>query len=283
MTAGEARRLRGEEHLSIAQIQQRLGVTKHLLTDWLRGVPAPEWTRRPNAKDDLRARALELRGEGWSVNDIALELGVARSTAWLWVKHLPLDPDSERAKAKREHSKVMTDAQWDRHRAARDALRDRVRAAAAAEVGVLTGRELFLLGAIAYWCEGAKAKPWRPNDCRILFVNSDPVLLALFLSFLDSQGVQRANLSYRVAIHESADATAAVEWWARRLGLPPEQFRRPTLKRHVPRTNRYNTGEEYHGCLTVYAPRSRELYWRIEGIVDGLEGALGIPKAPRGS
>ena len=72
-----------------------------MLQDWLRGIPPPEWTRRPNAKDDLRARAVELRGQGWSVNDIALELGVARSTAWQWVKHLPLDLDSDRARRKR--------------------------------------------------------------------------------------------------------------------------------------------------------------------------------------
>lgn len=86
MTEVEARRLRAEEGLSIAQIQKRLGVTKYRLSGWLRGVPAPEWTRRPNAKDELRARAVRLRREGWSVNDIAAELGVAKSTAWEWTK-----------------------------------------------------------------------------------------------------------------------------------------------------------------------------------------------------
>jgi transposase len=85
--AGEARRLR-REGLSGRQIQERLGVPKQRLQDWLRGVPPPEWTRRPTAKDDLHARAVKLREDGWSVNDIALELGVARSTAWQWVHRL---------------------------------------------------------------------------------------------------------------------------------------------------------------------------------------------------
>src|SRR6266513_6378401 len=67
--AAEARRLRMEEGLSGRQIQHRLGVPKQRLQDWLRGVPPPEWTRRPNAKDDLRAQAVALRQEGWSVND----------------------------------------------------------------------------------------------------------------------------------------------------------------------------------------------------------------------
>src|SRR5438874_861651 len=55
--AQEARRLRIEEGLSTAQIRRRLGVSKETLYDWLRGVPAPEWTQRPNAKDDLRDKA----------------------------------------------------------------------------------------------------------------------------------------------------------------------------------------------------------------------------------
>ena len=99
--AVEARRLRIEGQLSGRQIQERLGVSKWMLQEWLRGIPPPDWTKRPNAKDDLKARAIELREQGWSVNDIAVELGVARSTAWLWVKHLPLDPDSERARSRR--------------------------------------------------------------------------------------------------------------------------------------------------------------------------------------
>lgn len=56
----------------------------------LRGVPPPEWTKRPNAKDGCRARAIELRGPGRSVPDISAERGVARSTAYQWVRHYRL-------------------------------------------------------------------------------------------------------------------------------------------------------------------------------------------------
>lgn len=269
--AAEARRLRVEEQLSVRQIQQRLGVTKVRLVEWLRGIPPPEWTRRPNAKDDLRSRAFELRREGWSVNDIAAELGVANSTAFQWVRHLPLDRDSERARKKREHSKLMTDAQWAAFRDRRDARREAAHAAAAAAVGPLTERDLLILGAAIYWCEGAKAKPWRPVE-QVKFINSDPMLVELFLRFLESQGYDRASLTYRVSIHESADHERAVNWWVGRLALPRERFMRTTLKRHVPRTNRRNTGEDYHGCLGVDVPKGRELYWRIEGVMRGCQG-----------
>ena len=47
--------------------------------------------------------------------------------------------------------------------------------------------------------------------------------------------------------------------------LQPEQFRRPTLKRHNPKTIRKNTGDDYHGCLVIKVRRSASLYRQIDG------------------
>ena len=58
------------------------------LDDALKGEPPPEWTRRPNAKDDLRARARELRAQGLDYEEIAAALGVAKSSVSLWVRDL---------------------------------------------------------------------------------------------------------------------------------------------------------------------------------------------------
>ena len=217
-----------------------------------------------------RARAVELRTTGWSVTDIATEIGVAKSTAWRWVKHLPLDLDSERAQRKRAHSKLMSEARWAGMRRERDDRRAELNATAAESVGLLSAREILLLGAVVYWCEGSKAKPWREQDCYLQFTNSDPVLIEIFLRFCQQMGVDRHALSYRVSIHESAESAVAERWWADRLGLDVERFHRTTLKRHRPGTNRHNLGEHYRGCLVVRVPRSREIYWRIEGIMAGL-------------
>lgn len=272
--AAQARHLRTVELLSAREIQARLGISKDRLYELLRGVPPPEWTKRPNAKDDLRAMALKLRGEGWSVNDIALELSIAKSTAYQWVKHIPLDLDSETQRARlRAHSKVMTDARWDAHRKEREERRSTVHGSAAEAVGRLDERDLLLLGAAIYWCEGSKSKPWR-RDERLTFINSDVRLLALFLRFVESCGVERASLRYRVSIHETADAEDAVAWWVKALDLPAERFGRSTLKRHVAKTKRHNTGADYHGCLIVDVPRSRELYWKVEGVMEALAAAL---------
>jgi transposase-like protein len=265
----EARRLRTDPGLSLSQLKKHFGVGGGTLTEWLRGIAPPEWTRRPNAKDDLRSRAVQLRADGWSVNDLARELGVAKSTAYQWVKHLPLDPDTDRAREKREHAAVMNAARWGVHRDERDRRQAEVHAAATAEVGELSDRDVLLLGAAIYWCEGAKSKPWRRAD-RLVFINSDPVLLALFLRFLAASGRGRETLSYWVHIHETADAESAGDWWASELDLPRALFQRPTIKRHSPLTKRANTGDDYRGCLVIQVPKSRELYWLVEGVMQAL-------------
>ena len=74
----EARRLRQETRMSLAQLRHHFGVSRDTMADWLWGLPTPEWTQRPNAKDDLRDQAVELRRDGCSVPDIATKLGVSK-------------------------------------------------------------------------------------------------------------------------------------------------------------------------------------------------------------
>ncbi|MER7169583.1 helix-turn-helix domain-containing protein [Micromonospora sp. NPDC000207] len=277
--AAEVRRLRTEEQLSVRQIRARTGLGRNRVQELLRGVAPPAWTRRPNARDDLRAEAEALRADGCTVPEIATRLGVSKSTAHAWVAHLPLDRDEETERARRKaHSKVMTDAQWGEHRRVRDEARAATIAAGADAVEQLNHRDLVLVGAAIYWAEGTKAKPWRPNDCRVRFVNSDPGLIDLFIRFVEVMGSSREALRYRVSIHETADSAAAVRWWAERVGVAPDAFQPTTLKRHKPTTKRHNLGEDYHGCLVVEVPNSRELYWKIEGTMKGLADGVATMK-----
>jgi transposase len=66
---------------SLRQIKQILGpMSNSTLHDALRGEPPPEWTRRPNAKDDLRASARELRTQGMDYEEIAEALGISKGS-----------------------------------------------------------------------------------------------------------------------------------------------------------------------------------------------------------
>ena len=189
------------EGKSRREIKQILGpMSNATLNDALRDEPPPEWTRRPTAKDERRAKARELRAQGMDYEEIAAALGVAKSSVSLWVRDLPTPARLSYAEC-RKRSAEGARRYWAAERPAREALRIAAREAAAAEIGELTDRELLIAGAIAYWCEGAKSKPHRPSD-RVVFTNSDPALIQFFLRFLDATGTPRTDLAFRVFIHE---------------------------------------------------------------------------------
>jgi transposase len=260
--------------MSIAQLRHHFGVSRDTMTDWLWGLPTPEWTQRPNAKDDLHAQAIELRRKGCSVPDIATELGVSKSTAYLWTRHMPQDPTPEHAvERRRRHMQHMRETRWEPHRQARDAEQTSITGEAATWVGALSDREVLLLGAASYWCEGAKVKPWHKANYGLQFINSDAVLILLFVRLVEMLGRDRSSLRYRLSIHESADVGAATRSWAHEIGVSVEAFQRATIKTHNPSTVRKNVGDSYRGCLIVKVPKSSKLYWRVEGIVAGIARA----------
>jgi hypothetical protein len=141
-----------------------------------------------------------------------------------------------------------------------------------------------------YWAEGAKDKPWRRNG-RVVFINSDPDVMEMFLAWLRLVGVSQDDLRFRLTIHESADIAANERWWTQRLGVSRALLTRATLKRHKPKTVRQNTGDDYHGCLVVTVMRSGWLYYAIEGwwsaLVSGtdslaISGKLDVQRSPVG-
>src|SRR6204780_509319 len=75
------------------EIKELLAITSNwTLNEVLKGEPPQPWTWRPNAKDELRAQARELRKEGWNYIQIAAKLGVSKSSVSLWVRDLPRPP-----------------------------------------------------------------------------------------------------------------------------------------------------------------------------------------------
>ena len=252
------------EGKSNRQIRAILGpMSNSSLTSFLRGVPPPDWTRRPNAKDELRATARRLRNLGLDYEDIATSLGVSKSSVSLWVRDLPTPPGLSYEENRRRSAEGAR-RYWEEERKVRQAHQANERIAAAAEIGELTPRETLIAGAVAYWCEGAKSKPHRQLYC-VVFMNSDPGLIRLFLRFLDTAGIPRSDLVFTVCIHESGGVAAAQQFWLEVTQANSEQFNKPSLKRHNPKTTRKNVGEDYHGCLRIGVHRSSVLLRKIEG------------------
>jgi len=252
------------EGKSRRQIKEILGpMSNSTLDEALKGEPPPEWTRRARAKDDLRERARELCVQGLDYEEIAGAVGVSKSSVSLWVRDLPI-PERLSYEECRRRAAEGAHRYWAAERPVRAAARAATCAAAAAQIGPLTDREILMAGAIAYWCEGGKTKPYQRSD-RVIFTNSAPGLIRFFLRFLYVTGTPQTSVRFRVYIHEKADVAAAQRFWLDVTGASIDQFATPALKRHNPKTIRKNTGDEYHGCLRVDVRRSSDLYRRIEG------------------
>lgn len=274
---GEKARAMRAEGRSRREIKAELHVGEDLLGRLLAGTAVPTSLTRARAKDGLRDRAVELRLGGRTYDEIAHELGVSKASCSLWLRDLPRPEDDPGHRAAAEARRIAAA----RARAARDTARrdvegDAVAGAAAAWIGPVDERDLRIAFAVSYWCEGAKRKPWSRGE-RISWMNSDPVLVRLFLEGLRLFGVGDERIACQLQLHESADEAAATAFWRRETGLPASCFRPTVLKRHNPRTVRKNVGGEYHGCLGVRVRRSRDLYLVVRGLVEGLAAA---PRTP---
>ncbi|WP_030690293.1 hypothetical protein [Streptomyces globisporus] len=249
------------EGLSLRQIRDRLKVHNNdLLHRLVKGEPPPEWTKRPNAKDDLRARARELRLQGMTYDQIQMELGCSKSSISLWVRDLP----KVDRRTPTEQGREAALKRWAHEGPIREAARTAAVREAQAAIGALGERELFLVGVALYWAEGSKSKPYRRDEA-VAFINSDPGVISVYLAWLDLLRIPREQLSFRVMIHESADVTGAEAYWADLAGVPTDRLQKTTLKKHNPKTVRKNTGLEYRGCLIIRVAAGSRLYRRIEG------------------
>ena len=257
--------------LSRSQIKSALGVnSSKMLTAWLQGVPAPIWTQRPNAKDDLRALAVAMRLEGRSYNQIRQELGVSKSSLSLWLRDIPLTAEQTAAiNSQATANRGAAIASRNQRR------RDAITAVARDEITELSERELFIAGVVAYWAEGAKNKPGGTHPVQAKFINSDPSMIRLYLSWLALLGIGLDQVTFRVHIHESADVPAAEAFWTELVGIDRTTLKATTLKRHNPKTNRTNVGEHYRGRLCITVRRSADLNLMIAGWCAGLADAAG--------
>ncbi|GAA2246824.1 hypothetical protein GCM10010415_00850 [Streptomyces atrovirens] len=246
---------------SLRQIRDELKIYNNdILNQLVKGEPPPAWTKRPRAKDDLREKARELRLQGRTYDQIQVELGCSKSSISLWVRDLPKPERRDPT----EQAKLAARKRWEHELAIRDEKRQRTKSKAAQEIGEMSDRDLFMTGVALYWAEGTKDKPYARRE-NVIFVNSDPGVIQLYLAWLRLLGVERERLQYRVMIHMTADVEGAKHYWANLVDVDVSTFQKTTIKKHNPKTVRKNVGESYRGCLVIRVSRGAELYRQIEG------------------
>jgi hypothetical protein len=123
-----------------------------------------------------------LRAGGSTYDDIAAELGVSKGSVSLWVRDMPRRGRLSYEEFRKRNAEGVA-RYWAAERPVREARLQAISDSAAAQIGELSEREIVIAGAVAYWCEGTKSKPYRRRKDRVDFINSDPGLIRLFMSF----------------------------------------------------------------------------------------------------
>jgi hypothetical protein len=200
-----------------------------------------------------------MRAAGATLQAIAEQLGVSKSSVSLWVRDVPFTPSPRRyGPHRRPHAaheaKLRQIAELD--------------AEGVDRIGRLSEEAFLAAGVALYAGEGSK------GDGTVVFANTDPRMVAFFCAwfrrFLDPD---EARLRVAVYLHHGLDLDAAEDHWSNITGIPRSQFR--AAYRAVPdptiRTNKHE-----FGCVYVRYSCA-ETHRRIMGLVRALLSSGAIP------
>jgi transcriptional regulator with XRE-family HTH domain len=199
-----------------------------------------------------RERARELRALGWTMPDIAAELGVSRGSVSSWTRDVPFVPQP-RSRARRRGPNVLQQA--------KAAEIDRLLAEGRARIGELSERDLLIAGTALYAGEGSK------TDGRLSLANSDPRMILMFVTWLRCCfSIDEERFRMRLYLHEGLDLQAATSFWSELTGISAERFGQSYRAVPDPSIRR---SKHPLGCATVVYYSAR-LHREIMGLVHAL-------------
>jgi len=178
------------------------------------------------------------------MNEIAAQIGVAKSSVSLWVRDIPLSP-----KARARIASLQTAGQKASQQALFKRTRERLLVAKeeAQQIthGLTVSPDLALLVcALLYWCEGAKDK----NDKTFTFSNSDSQLVRAFM-LLMRRGLILDEKKFRVRmhLHEYHNESLQKKFWSEVTDISERQFSKTYWRPHTAKT----TKSGYPGCVHI--------------------------------
>lgn len=171
--------------------------------------------------------AIQLRRDGYLYSEIALQLHIAKSTAYAWTKDVALT-EEQQALIKARHrnaqlKKIEHLAILKREVQERQQTTLRTDVQTMLKDTALTVNHKKLLCAVLVWCEGSK----RTSE-GVRFINSDPVMIMKFLSLLrESFDVNESKFRALVHLHGYHDPEKQQQYWSELTRIPRSQFIKP--------------------------------------------------------
>lgn len=221
-------------------------------------------------KLDLKRKAISLRQDGLTYSEILKVVPVAKSTLSEWLHSVSLAKHQVQRLTEKKRLGALRGAAS--RKADRLARQTKIMNLARAEIGEVSKRELWLMGTMLYWAEGAKEKKWRTGE-KVQFSNSDPTMVKLFLIWLENcLEIPFDQIDLSLYIHESQKEKIQEhkDFWILVVGMRYNTSYPVYYKKNKPATKRRNVGNSYHGQLRVSVRKSIDLNRKIAGWVEGV-------------
>jgi hypothetical protein len=201
-----------------------------------------------------------LRADAWTLQQIADELGVAKSTVSIWVRGVDFVPRPRNRGAPSQRLHPM--------HVARLAEVEHLRSEGVARIGELTRKEFLVAGTAMYAGEGSK------TDGRVTFANSDARMILFFVQWLRAFfPVDETRLRLRLYLHQGLDLDATNQFWSRLTAIPTSQFGAPY--RAVPDSS-LRSKKHPLGCPSIVYNCTRT-HRAIMGLVEALLTCPSLP------
>lgn len=228
------------------------------------------------AKSRERLLARELRRKGESIREIAKKVGISRGSSSVWCRDIILTNDQLEALVQRDklggaRGRVVAAELAKKRKNERVSFNKNV---GFEKIGVISNRELFLIGIALYWAEGSKGI----RSERFVFVNSDPKMIVIMIRWLrECAHVSDDDIVCRVGINEAHQAriSEVERHWSEITGIPLSQFKRASFKKVVNKKV-YENFYEHYGTLDLLVKKCTKLFYEILGSIGGLSDAKSI-------
>ncbi|MDA2922176.1 hypothetical protein MYX07_02800 [Patescibacteria group bacterium AH-259-L07] len=175
-------------------------------------------------KTELKNKAIELRKQGLSYNEILEQVPVAKSSISLWCRNIPLTARQQ----KRLFNKQLAGQRkgYKKISLLRQQEIQKIRQTAGKEIYKLTSHELKIVGTMLYWGEGGKTR-----GMGVDISNSDPKLIKFMVYWLKNVcKVSPEKIKARLNIHADQNDNRIKRYWSKITGIPLTSFGKSYIK-----------------------------------------------------
>ncbi len=220
-------------------------------------------------------KALALRKQGKSYNEISRAFKIPKSTLSFWLKDVQL---SKKAKKNLKNGwqrvglKKLLLMNRNRTLIAQKSA-DSIQKEAAKDIKKIDRQTLFFLGSALYWAEGYKSTKWGKWRC-VDFTNSDSAAVKLMMRFFREICLVKDNkFCFQLMVHDKSQSDKALKFWSKLTRIPEKQFMKVFVwkyKQKVKKSDRVLPNGTIH--VRIYDVK---LFHKILGRIDGLKQQIG--------